>query len=102
MMDPTPRFMAKVKVARSGCWLWRGAVKQGGLPYGRFRLWGKIVKAHRAAWLLFVGPIPAGRCGLHRCDVPRCVSPAHLFLGTIADNVADMLAKGRGRDGCAR
>ncbi len=51
--------------------------------------------AHRAAWEYTRGPVPAGLFVLHRCDNPPCCNPAHLFLGTQADNMADMQAKGR-------
>lgn len=54
--------------------------------------------AHRASWMLYCGPIPAGMNVLHRCDVPPCVRPDHLFLGTQQENVMDMHAKGRGTD----
>jgi hypothetical protein len=51
--------------------------------------------ASRVSWQIHCGEIPAGLQVLHKCDNPRCVRPDHLFLGTIADNVHDMLAKGR-------
>lgn len=59
----------------------------------------KVAKAHRVAYDLLVGEIPAGMHVLHRCDHPWCVNPEHLFLGTHQDNVADMVAKGRNRPG---
>lgn len=76
----------------SGCWLWIG-VDDGDTGYGRFG--PRQHQAHRVSWLLYRGPIPAGLFVLHRCDVPRCVNPTHLFLGTQTDNVRDCIAKGR-------
>ena len=70
------------------CWLWTGC-RSG--KYGWFAGEG----AHRSAWLIYKGAIPDGMFVLHRCDVPLCVNPDHLFLGTALDNMRDMDAKGR-------
>jgi hypothetical protein len=56
---------------------------------------GKRVGAHRRAWELTAGPIPDGLHVLHRCDNRRCVNGHHLFLGSNAENVQDMVEKGR-------
>lgn len=79
----------------SGCWLWTKGLFNSG--YGSLYLNGKSELAHRFAWRLHKGPIPIGLCVLHRCDVPSCVNPEHLFVGTKADNNIDMIAKGRAR-----
>lgn len=79
----------------SDCIEWTGAINSGG--YGNLWYEGKYWKAHRLAWAQANGPIPPGMFVLHRCDNPPCVNLEHLFLGTAADNTADMLAKGRSR-----
>ena len=63
--------------------------------YGFRSLNGRQMRAHRAAWIEAHGPIPDGMMVLHRCDNPGCVRVEHLFLGTAADNTADMITKGR-------
>lgn len=86
------------KVDKSGsCWLWTGSNKPRG--YGQIKVEGKTIFAHRLSWELAYGPIPEGLYVCHRCDVPACVRPDHLFLGTQTDNMADRDAKGRTQHG---
>jgi hypothetical protein len=75
------------------CWLWTAGKDSKG--YGAATFQGKNVAASRFAWMLTYGSIPSGMNVLHRCDVPACVRPDHLFLGTTLDNMQDKVAKGR-------
>ena len=81
----------------SGCWIWLGDIFQCG-GHGAFRINGKRrYKAHRAAWELYRGQIPEGLQVNHKCDVPSCVNPDHLYLGTQAQNNEDCRKRGRFR-----
>jgi hypothetical protein len=83
------------KVEKRGeCWEWTGYRMPSGHGQLRRSRSGGILLAHRYVWRELVGEIPD--CVLHRCDNPPCVRPSHLWLGTQADNIADMWAKGRG------
>lgn len=94
--DPLDVRMQRIgwAVQDNGCWLWNGYTAPNGYgmvsiaPYRRGY-------AHRAAWTVANGPIPDGMQVCHRCDNPPCVNPAHLFLGTVIDNMRDMSTKGR-------
>ena len=87
------RFWSQVHKG-DGCWLFFG--RRGKVhPYAAIWINGSRTSAHRFVFELTKGPIPAGMFVCHTCDNPTCVRPDHLFLGTAADNVHDMLAKGR-------
>jgi hypothetical protein len=82
-------------VTESGCWIWMNTLS----PKGYGLVWSRKLLAsrwaHRASWLAFRGAIPDGSYVLHRCDVPCCVNPDHLFLGSLLENNRDRDSKGR-------
>lgn len=93
---PAERLQARLRKTESGCVEYDGHRDKKG--YGRLGLPSqRVVLAHRLAFELEHGTIPAGLHVLHRCDNPPCCNVAHLFLGTLADNNRDMWEKGRGK-----
>ena len=91
-------FLAEIDTsAADRCWEWTGRVDKDGyglVPRGER---GPSHRAHRLVWERENGPIPDGSLVCHACDNPRCINPAHLFLGTPLDNMRDKMAKGRHR-----
>lgn len=84
----SPEWFAQYvsKCANSkGCWLWNGSESKRGPAPKFFR--------H------YHGPIPDGQIVLHKCDVPGCVNPDHLEAGTHAENMLQMVLRGRGKAG---
>lgn len=90
--DLVQRFLSKTERSATGCLLWTGAQSGG---YGTAWNGVKVIKAHRFAYEAWVGSIPDGLIVRHACDVPLCVEPTHLVLGTHRDNMRDMVDRQR-------
>lgn len=92
------RFWSKVRKGAPGeCWPYLEASDKDG--YGVFTPKHQSMRAHRFAYEVAVGPIPRGVVVRHRCDNPPCCNPAHLEPGTVADNNADAVRRGRTASG---
>lgn len=87
----------KFVIKKDGCWDWSGCKVNG---YGHFGHRGKIMRAHRASWILHKGNIPVDMFVLHTCDNRSCSNPEHLFLGSHTDNMRDMASKLRTKIRC--
>lgn len=109
MIDLTPENQTRliamlernsVPVTECGCWIWLGHILSKG--YGEIEFRGVKIRAHRASWLAYRGPIPDGLFVCHHCDMRPCINPDHLFLGTNLDNMRDCAKKSRIRSGMLR
>lgn len=99
-MDNDQKFWNKVSVAGpSDCWLWKGVIDAFG--YGCIKRNGIQTRTHRHAWQLTNGAIPPGMQINHTCDIPDCVNPNHLKIGTQQENIRDKIARNRQAKGLA-
>lgn len=95
------RFLEKVRLPESDedweseCWIWIGAKHGQNRGYGKFRLGGKVVPAHRAAYLIFVGDVADGMVVGHLCNREECASPYHLIECSQSDNMLYSVICGR-------
>lgn len=82
-----------VTLGESGCMIYMKKLNAKG--YAQSSKNNKTVEGHRAAYEARFGPIPKGMCVCHRCDIPSCVNPNHMFLGAPKDNTKDASRKMR-------
>jgi len=87
------RVNAHAEIQLNGCILFKGHLDECG--YGRISKDGKLVRVHREVWKLHNVEQEITGVIMHSCDTPNCINPTHLSHGTQADNIADMVAKGR-------
>ena len=90
------KMLKKIEIDDRGCWIFQGCKDHFG--YGKQSIGNSTWdRAHRVSYRENYGDIPKGMCVLHKCDVPACCNPEHLFLGSKADNNADKAKKARSK-----
>lgn len=88
------------KQMENGCIEFTGGKDKDGYGQCHYAATAKelgVTRAHQMAYRVYKGVIPDGYFVCHRCDNPSCINPDHLFVGTVQDNVDDMMRKGRGK-----
>lgn len=91
MLIPWENLEANIeRIPFSGCWIWLAGTSNS---YGSVRQGNTVVRAHRAVYEAYKGPIPAGLDALHTCDIRLCVNPDHIYLGTDSDNTRDRMER---------
>lgn len=90
--DVKCKIMGGIKKIDEGCWLFR---KSSSGQYGKIRWNKKWYPAHRLSYITFKGEIPEGKWVCHTCDIPLCINPDHLFIGSASDNARDAFSKKR-------
>lgn len=89
-------FWSRYLVNDNECWIWTGPIGDDG--YGKVKIAQKTLRSHRVSYALINGDFDQSLMVCHRCDVPLCINPEHLFLGTNSDNQIDSRSKKRGAD----
>lgn len=85
------RYWDKINIkGEDDCWEWQASLNDG---YGQIRFEGKVKLSHQVSWISSNGPIPKGKCVLHKCDNRKCCNPKHLYIGTRSDNNTDTLER---------
>lgn len=101
-----PPMLSRYKIDANGCWIYtgqKGTWGYGVVAVGQYRDGNRRrYVAHRYFYEQLVGPIPDGLILCHKCDVPACVNPDHMHVGTQKDNIQDMHRKGRYHHAAAR